>query len=72
MADQERKSLLWRRSSRSGKPNNNCVEVATVGDAVLIRDSAYPVHVLAIDRLAWSVLVGSLLDLSPMRPHRSA
>lgn len=32
----------WRRSSRSGANGDNCVEVATTPDRVLVRDSKDP------------------------------
>ncbi|PZG09534.1 DUF397 domain-containing protein [Micromonospora craterilacus] len=51
----------WRKSSRSGAGNNNCVEVAAGGDSVLVRDSqdrAGPV--LAIGRDSWESLMRGL------------
>lgn len=30
---------VWRKSSRSGSQNANCVEIAAVRDAVAVRDS---------------------------------
>ncbi len=30
---------VWRKSSRSGPWTDNCVEVAFVGDAIVVRDS---------------------------------
>jgi hypothetical protein len=32
----------WRKSSRSGPWTDNCVEVAFVGEAILVRDSKNP------------------------------
>jgi hypothetical protein len=32
----------WRKSSRSGPWTDNCVEVAFVGEAILVRDSKDP------------------------------
>jgi hypothetical protein len=32
-------SAIWRKSSRSGPWTDNCVEVAFVGEAILVRDS---------------------------------
>ena len=34
--------VAWRKSSRSGDNGGTCVEVATVGPAVAVRDSKYP------------------------------
>lgn len=45
--------LKWRKSSRSGTGNGNCVEVATVG-RVLVRDSKDPSGpVLAVSPADW-------------------
>ena len=42
MTDLSRPSPVWRKSSRSGCGNNNCVEIASLVDAVLVRDSKDP------------------------------
>ncbi len=34
--------VAWRKSSRSGDNGGVCVEVATVGPAVAVRDSKHP------------------------------
>jgi hypothetical protein len=34
--------VAWRKSSRSGDNGGACVEVATVGPAVAVRDSNHP------------------------------
>jgi Domain of unknown function (DUF397) len=34
--------VAWRKSSRSGDNGGTCVEVATVGPTVAIRDSKHP------------------------------
>ena len=34
--------VAWRKSSRSGDNGGACVEVATVGPAVAVRDSKHP------------------------------
>ncbi len=34
--------VVWRKSSRSGANNANCVEVARLEDAVAVRDSKHP------------------------------
>lgn len=53
--------ITWRKSARSANGPSNCVEVAVLGDDVLVRDSkdrAGPV--LRIDRADWHELVGGV------------
>ncbi|MEV7009915.1 DUF397 domain-containing protein [Streptosporangium sp. NPDC051022] len=53
-------NAVWRRSSHSGG-NGNCVEVATVGDAVALRDSKDPDGPkLTFSRAVWSDFVATL------------
>jgi hypothetical protein len=33
---------VWRKATRSGATGDNCIEVATAGDRVLVRDSKHP------------------------------
>ena len=33
---------VWHKSTRSGSPSDNCVEVAFVGGAIVVRDSRNP------------------------------
>jgi hypothetical protein len=52
--------VVWRKSSRSGANNANCVEVARVGDAVAVRDSKHPNHgTLVFSRGEWARFVGA-------------
>jgi hypothetical protein len=47
-------SVQWWKSSRSGGNGGQCVEVATVRDAVAVRDSKNPEGpALLFDRAAW-------------------
>ncbi|WP_079078146.1 DUF397 domain-containing protein [Streptomyces sp. CdTB01] len=47
-------SWSWRKSSASGGGNNECVEVAWTGEAVLVRDSnARPGPVITFAPTAW-------------------
>lgn len=49
------KDQAWRKSSYSGGSTPNCVEVATGGGAVLVRDSKSPqTPALRFDRATWS------------------
>lgn len=41
MADSERASIVWRKSTASGD-SGDCVEVAFIADAVLVRNSKDP------------------------------
>jgi hypothetical protein len=55
--------LTWRKSSRSGTDNGggNCVEVASLRDRVLVRDSADPAGpVLAVTPAQWRAFVARL------------
>lgn len=60
---------VWRRGTRC--ESGACVEVATVGEAVLVRSSANPVRVsIALSRGQWQeftgrVKVGALDRLQP-------
>lgn len=48
----------WRKSSFSGPPDNDCVEVAFDSALVGLRDSKNPAAgVLVFDRSAWQALV---------------
>ncbi|MGP4026131.1 DUF397 domain-containing protein [Actinomadura sp. 3N407] len=52
-------SLYWRKSSAS--TNDDCVEVATLGPAVLVRDSRdRSTGVLALDSAQWNALVNAI------------
>lgn len=55
MNEQDRARLIWRKSSFSGPPHKNCVEVAGAGaGAVSVRDSKDPSGpVLAFTRDEW-------------------
>jgi hypothetical protein len=52
--------VVWRKSSRSGSNNGNCVEVAWVGDTVVLRDSKHPDNgTLVFSRSEWATFVGA-------------
>jgi hypothetical protein len=54
-------SLKWRKPSRSGANGDNCVEVATDRDRVLVRDSKDPDGpVLAVTAAEWRGFVSGL------------
>lgn len=49
---------VWRKSSASGPYSDNCVEVAFIGDAVLVRDSKDPDGpVLLYTREEWAAFL---------------
>ena len=52
---------VWRKSSRSGDNGGTCVEVATAGPAVAVRDSNHPdgPH-LAFPASAWQAFTAQL------------
>ncbi|GAB2823370.1 hypothetical protein GCM10022221_21820 [Actinocorallia aurea] len=55
--------LPWRKSSASGEPNVNCVEVAPYDVMIMVRDSCHPHKaVLGLSRVVWADLIGGLRD----------
>ncbi|WFE57026.1 DUF397 domain-containing protein [Micromonospora sp. WMMD712] len=53
--------VFWRKSSRSGANDSNCVEVADFSAALAVRDSKDPDGpTLRFDRDAWSSFVVGL------------
>jgi hypothetical protein len=53
--------IIWRRSSRSGETGDNCVEVASVGGGIAVRDSKDPAQGhLIFDAAAWSAFTQDL------------
>ena len=51
----------WRKSSRSGANDSNCVEFAEVAEVAAVRDSKDPGGpVLVFDRRSWSFFVGGV------------
>jgi uncharacterized protein DUF397 len=56
-------AALWRKSSRSGPWTDNCVEVAFVGDSILVRDSKNPSGaVLVFTPSEWDAFVNGAKD----------
>ncbi|HEX5116850.1 MAG TPA: DUF397 domain-containing protein [Pseudonocardiaceae bacterium] len=51
-------NLAWRKSSRSSGGDSNCVEVASSGLLVAVRDSKRPGPVLVVPADAWRAFVG--------------
>jgi hypothetical protein len=47
----------WRKSSRSGTHDDNCVEVAHAGTVVAVRDSKQPDPVLTFPSAAWQAFL---------------
>lgn len=55
--------VVWRKSSRSGSNSGACVEVATLPDRVLVRDSKDPDGpVLTFTPGEWRAFVGGAAD----------
>ena len=56
-------AAAWRKSSRSGPWTDNCVEVAFVGDSILVRDSKNPSGaVLVFTPREWDAFVNGAKD----------
>jgi hypothetical protein len=56
-------AAAWRKSSRSGPWTDNCVEVAFVGDSILVRDSKNPAGaVLVFTPSEWDAFVNGAKD----------
>ncbi|MFI0366501.1 DUF397 domain-containing protein [Actinomadura sp. 1N219] len=53
-------ALNWRKASRS-QSQNECVEVATLGPSVLVRDSRdRSAGVIALDSAQWNALLSAI------------
>ena len=53
----------WRKSRRSDSNGGQCVEVASVGDNIAVRDSKNPTGPVLIFTLAeWAALIGGVKD----------
>jgi hypothetical protein len=53
--------LRWRKSSYSGLPDNDCVEICFDGPSVLIRDSKNPVGpVLRVSTEVWADFIDAV------------
>jgi len=51
---------VWHKSSRSGGNGGNCVEVANLDNAVVVRDSKHPDNgTLVFTRTEWATFVGA-------------
>jgi hypothetical protein len=56
VADSQRSSIVWRKSEASAE--SGCVEVAVVGDSVLVRNSRDPNGpVLSFSRSEWTAFL---------------
>jgi hypothetical protein len=55
--------VKWRKSSRSGANDSNCVEVAGLAGATAVRDSKDPSGpVLLFDQQTWAAFVAGVSD----------
>jgi hypothetical protein len=54
---------VWRSSSAGGPDGDNCVEVAFVDEAILLRDARHPEGpVLVFNQAEWDAFVGGAKD----------
>lgn len=54
---------IWRKSTRSGPWTDNCVEVAFIGEAIVVRDSKQPDGgVLVFTPSEWDAFVDGAKD----------
>lgn len=51
------REVKWLKSSFSEASGNACVELATTGEGIALRESESPAHVLAVDRAALGALI---------------
>lgn len=60
MTDSGQDEIIWHKSTASG-PAGNCVEVAVVGDSVLVRSSRDPLgSVLSFSRQEWAAFLAGV------------
>ncbi|MBC6459207.1 DUF397 domain-containing protein [Actinomadura sp. HBU206391] len=53
--------VVWRKSRRSDNGGANCVEIASVGDLIAVRNSKKPEGPnLAFDRAAWEAFTNRI------------
>ncbi|MGH3729213.1 MAG: DUF397 domain-containing protein [Micromonosporaceae bacterium] len=61
-------NVVWRKSSRSGTNGGSCVEVATLPDRILVRDSKDPGGpVLTFTLPEWRAFLGGADDHSGVK-----
>ncbi|MFI1508172.1 DUF397 domain-containing protein [Streptomyces sp. NPDC020597] len=51
---------VWAKSSHSGAPDNDCVEVAVADRYIRVRDSKNPQLLFTVSRDSWQELVAAL------------
>jgi len=57
------RTVQWRKSTRSGTVDNNCVEVASAGEIIAVRDSKNPTGpALTFTPSEWAAFVGTAKD----------
>ncbi|MGA8117938.1 MAG: DUF397 domain-containing protein [Actinocatenispora sp.] len=52
--------LTWRKSSRSTACGPNCVEVASAGQLMAIRDSKDPIPLIVVSSVSWQAFLDTL------------
>ncbi len=70
---QQPKDLQWRKSTRCVDPDSDCVEVASDGEAVHVRDSTNESQVLTFTLTAWRAFAAAVrageFDSPSASPH---
>ncbi|MFI1415613.1 DUF397 domain-containing protein [Streptomyces sp. NPDC020707] len=59
---------VWRKSTYSGAPSNDCVEMSPAERQVWIRDSKRPAVIVTFSSSAWTGLLAAVKDNASTSP----